>query len=1149
MTSKIFQIAKGEFYRYFISPLAYVYLICFLLLNSSFALYFGGIFSSGNASLQPMFAFLPWILLIFIPGIAMRLWAEEFKSGTVLQIMTLPVPVGAYVWGKFLAAWAFCSLALFLTFPFVITLNILGSPDNPVIFNSYFGAFLLSGAMLAISQTASSLTKNQVIALVIAVLTNLLFFLSGLEYVLGFFRSFAPDYIIDMISSFSFLTHTANFNLGVLELRDLVFFASLILMFNFFTSLIITFKTSGVLNWLNTSAAGGGIMAAVLIFFAFAGINLFANNTLRQIRMDFTEEQLFTPGASTRKILQNLPAPVTAKVYYSPILGERDEQMRLFFDKLRLTLQTYRDISGGRFDYRFYNPEPLSDIEDRALQAGLQGLPVSDLNTAAYFGIVFVNENGRSRTIPFLPLARQNLLEQDLSENIYLLEHRKKTLGLLTSLPILSTVTGNMIKPDWQIAAELQKYYNIKPVNKTEDIKGIDLLLMAYPQSLPEDLEQAVYNYSTDGGKILAFFDIAAESLKLVGPQTGLFSQSDYGNLPQKWGIRFFDNLVVADLDNSSEVTIETADYSGTTQDLIQFYLTPSSFTPGLPETLNLKRMLLTSASVFAPLKDAPIYFIPLIKASDQSELLPAEVVTKSIHPAEILRRFKADDTPKVIAAHIIGKTSDYPLDIIVVGDSDLLYDSFWTTSTLIGNQSYNIPLLDNGNFVLNALDVLSGNDLLLDMRGKSRLPRPFVSLEKQQKQIMRQFKIKEKDIFDQIGTIKRGLEEIWSKKDFEGRKNFTPDELALISKIKNNLEEKRRELFAIRTELNRNMEQTEFWVKFFNIYAIPGIILLGVLLAGLRHLKIRRPKCPEFNRRFLIIIAATFICIILGAGSIWLLPDKNIPDYEGRTLFPDLAAKINDVDVIDIKTRDHQLSFRQKNGIWILLQQPDFLVNQNRIRSFLTALMQATIYEKKADKIENLPRFGLLPPENPESRAISVRLAGKNNTTIAAFEIGDYNIELGRGSLGAYIRLPGQFQIWLTAIELVDLNLDFHNWAYASLWNLQFGRFSIINGSRDTDYIASIVSLLLNTPLSSSTASADSEPVLRISADGEYFTGFELDFYKQEQSFYVQFKFNGVINNTILQAFADKMQNKLYQISAEDMEKLINAVNSGTSQ
>ena len=117
--TKIFTVARGEFCRYFISPLAYVYLISFLLLNASFALYFGGIFTSGNATLRPIFDFLPWLYLLFIPGISMRLWAEEFKSGTILQIMTLPLSTTAFVWGKFLAAWAFCSLALILTFPFV----------------------------------------------------------------------------------------------------------------------------------------------------------------------------------------------------------------------------------------------------------------------------------------------------------------------------------------------------------------------------------------------------------------------------------------------------------------------------------------------------------------------------------------------------------------------------------------------------------------------------------------------------------------------------------------------------------------------------------------------------------------------------------------------------------------------------------------------------------------------------------------------------------------------------------------------------------------------------------------------------------------------------------------------------------------------
>ncbi len=1144
MISKILQIACGEFYRYFISPLAYVYLVCFLLLNSSLSLYFGGIFSSGNASLQPMFALLPWILLLFIPGIAMRLWAEEFKSGTILQTMTLPLPVSTWVWGKFLAAWAFCTLALTLTFPFVITVNILGSPDNGVILNSYFGAFLLSGAMLAISQTASSLTKNQVVALVIAVVINLLFFLSGLEYVLRFFRGFAPDYIIDMISSFSFLTHIANFNLGILELRDLVFFASLILVFNFLTGMIISAKTSGSSAFFKKTSLNGNILTTLLVLAAFTGLNLLANNTLRLTRFDFTEEKLFTPGNSTRKILQNLPAAVTAKVYYSPILGERDEQMRLFFDKLRLTLQTYHDIAGDDFNYYFYNPEPLSDIEDRALQAGLQALPVSDLNTAAYFGIVFVNENGQSRTIPFLPLSRQNLLEQDLTENIYLLEHKKKTLGLLSSLPLLGNNTGSIVVPQWQIATEIQKYYNIRPIKNPADIKDVDVLMIVHPQSMPEDMEQAIYDYSVNGGKILAFFDIAAESLKLTAPATTITHQSVYGDLPQKWGFRFFDRAVVADLDNSSEVTVETADYTGTTQDLIQFYLTPSSFTPGLPETLNLKRMLLTSASVFMPLEDASVYFIPLAEPSPQSELLSAKVVTQNIHPAEILRHFKADNRPKIIAAHIIGKSAETPLDIIVVGDSDLLYDSFWTTSTLIGNQSYNIPLLDNGNFVLNALDVLSGNNNLFELRGKSRLPRPFTSLNKQQKQILQQFKIKEKDIFDQISLIKKGLDEIWNKKDFEGRQNFTPDELSVINKIKKTLEERRRDLFTIRLNLNHNLEQTEFWVNVFNIWALPGLLVIFVLCANLRRLKLRRPKALLCKRNFWKLLAGSIFCLLLGLGSIWLLPEKNMQTVEGRLLFPNLTAQINDISLINIKSTDKELTFIRQNDSWILEQHPEFLVNQNRIRSFLTALMQASVYEKKADKIENLPRFGLLPQDNPSSTATAVHLDDSSGKTVLAFEIGDYNIELSRGSLGAYIRFPERFQIWLAAIELVDLNLDFRYWTYASLWNLQFGRFASVDGKTDATFVASVVSLFLNTPLETETTATPDNPVLRIQADGEYFKNLELTFYKQDQNFYVQFDFNDVINNSVLQSFADKTKNKFYRISAEDMEKITHVVN-----
>ena len=161
---KLWIVTKNELLRYFISPLAYVYLVAFLLLNGSFAVYFGHFVDRGIAGLGSMFAFQPWLYLLFIPGISMRLWAEEFRSKTVVQLLTMPVSVSTLVWGKFLASWIFAAAALVLTFPFWLTVNYLGAPDNGVIAGSYLGSWVLAGCMLAISQTMSALTKNQVIA-------------------------------------------------------------------------------------------------------------------------------------------------------------------------------------------------------------------------------------------------------------------------------------------------------------------------------------------------------------------------------------------------------------------------------------------------------------------------------------------------------------------------------------------------------------------------------------------------------------------------------------------------------------------------------------------------------------------------------------------------------------------------------------------------------------------------------------------------------------------------------------------------------------------------------------------------------------------------------------------------------------------------
>jgi len=223
----LWAIVKRELIGYFITPVAYVFIVIFLAMMGVFTFNIGGFFERSQADLQPFFNFHPWMYLFLIPAVSMRLWAEERRVGTIELLMTLPMSDAVIVLGKFLAAWIFVGIALALTFPIWITVNWLGSPDNGVIFASYVGSLLMAGAFLAIGACVSAITKNQVIAFVLSVVICFLFLVAGLPAVTDFFSSWAPPIVIDTVTSFSFLTHFDAITKGVIDARDLVFFVSL----------------------------------------------------------------------------------------------------------------------------------------------------------------------------------------------------------------------------------------------------------------------------------------------------------------------------------------------------------------------------------------------------------------------------------------------------------------------------------------------------------------------------------------------------------------------------------------------------------------------------------------------------------------------------------------------------------------------------------------------------------------------------------------------------------------------------------------------------------------------------------------------------------------------------------------------------------
>ena len=240
--ANVWTICRRELSGYFGTPIAYVFLAIFVFLSGIFAFYIGDFFGGGQADLQSFFQFHPWLYLFLIPALAMRLWAEERRAGTIELLFTLPVTMVQAVMGKFLAAWIFTAIALGLTFPLWITVNYLGDPDNGVVLAGYLGSLLMAGAFLAIGSCISALTRNQVIAFVVSGVVCLGFVLSGFPLVLELVDALAPAIVVDAVRSFSFLTHFQAISKGVLQAGDIVYFVSLIVFWLFVNAVAIEWR-------------------------------------------------------------------------------------------------------------------------------------------------------------------------------------------------------------------------------------------------------------------------------------------------------------------------------------------------------------------------------------------------------------------------------------------------------------------------------------------------------------------------------------------------------------------------------------------------------------------------------------------------------------------------------------------------------------------------------------------------------------------------------------------------------------------------------------------------------------------------------------------------------------------------------------------
>ena len=242
----VWTITKRELAAYFTSPLAYVFIVIFLLLCGFFTFFVGGFFERQEASLvRPLFDWHPWFYLFLVPAVGMRLWAEERRVGTIELLLTMPITAWQAIVGNFLASWLFLALALVLTFPVVLTVNYLGNPDNGVILTAYIGSWLMAGAYLAVSCITSALTRSQVVSFIVSLVVCLFLILAGFPPVINVLEQFASPGLVDLVTSFSVMTHFEGFQKGVLDSRDILFFLSVIGFSLFTTSVILRTHRAG----------------------------------------------------------------------------------------------------------------------------------------------------------------------------------------------------------------------------------------------------------------------------------------------------------------------------------------------------------------------------------------------------------------------------------------------------------------------------------------------------------------------------------------------------------------------------------------------------------------------------------------------------------------------------------------------------------------------------------------------------------------------------------------------------------------------------------------------------------------------------------------------------------------------------------------
>ena len=643
------------------------------------------------------------------------------------------------------------------------------------------------------------------------------------------------------------------------------------------------------------------LVGLVFALVLFGAVNLLAGVMLRSARLDMTEDKLFTLSDGALNIAAQVEEPIRLQLFFSEEAGNERPDYKSYAQRVRESLEEFARASDGMITLEFLDPEPYSEAEDLADGAGLTGVPLGGAGTRLYLGLVGTNSVDDQETIPWFDPSKEQFLEYDLARLIHTLSQTDKiTVGVLSSLPLqgrFDPSNPGRPTPEWAIVQQLKglyEYRNISPAAK-EIPEEVDVLLVVHPKGFSEETLYAVDQFLMGGGRLIACLDPHCE-LDMSGadpnnPMAAMTADksSDFGPFLETWGIGLDKEAVVADREYAAAVTSRQRSGPAQIDFVVYLELAEGAFAEESPITGNLNTVIMAMAGGLT--HDNPdLSFEPLVTTSADSSTLEKSSLTMFPDPGQLLADFKPDSKVYTLAARVSGTlpsafpdgkpggddpaeaaagTNGDPLDgqndgqeaegeedepaehlsesrddaqVILVADADFLADQFWIREERMGPISFGWRLFaDNGNLILNAVEMLGGSQDLVKIRSRGRFSRPFDRVRDLEQKAAEQYHAEEQALQERIQESEMRINELQREKQGDSLLILSPEQQEEVTRLQETMLSARKELREVRHNLRKDIEGLGKRLLYINAGAVPLAVAVSAVFFGLRRRNRRR--------------------------------------------------------------------------------------------------------------------------------------------------------------------------------------------------------------------------------------------------------------------------------------------------------------------